>query len=132
LPGIADLVLFPFLHKGTRTTFGDFRSTVPWRVAGSRVERMSMEQISAEGDKRDKEYAAIARRPGVAKVLAEHSKGPDDIKRVANELTRVGLGYRIPTKLSRTPNCSTNTIVWKRTVGRNGRSPASTLVSLAT
>jgi hypothetical protein len=103
LPVVGDLVLFPVLRKGTMTTFGDFRATVPWRLADTSPDQKSLDQIIAEGDKRDREYLLIAQRPAVAKVLADHSKAADDIKRVANDLTLSGLGYRIPRKVVSDP-----------------------------
>lgn len=103
LPIVADLLLFPLLRKGTMTTFGDFRSAVPWRGVGGDAGEMSLERIFAKGDERDQRYYEIARQPAIAKVLLDYGKPPEDVKRIANMLTLEGLGYRIPLKIVSDP-----------------------------
>jgi len=58
---------------------------------------------AAEGEARDRQFAQIACRPAIARVLAEHGRPPEDVKRIANMLITEGVGFRIPLKVVSDP-----------------------------
>jgi len=60
---------------------------------------------AAEGEARDRQFAQIACRPAIARVLAEHGRPPEDVKRIANMLITEGVGFRIRSRLFRTRRC---------------------------
>lgn len=102
MPLLADFLLFPWLRRGSRTTFSDFRSCTPWR-AGPKPP-MTIEQLLSWGERGDAECAAIASRPDISTVLAAHGKDAEDIKRIEGDLMKIGLGARIPRKVVSDPS----------------------------
>jgi hypothetical protein len=100
-PIAADLVLFPKLHKGSMTTFRDFRSIVP-RTSGPDPRNINLADLEArmmKPDPRDQQLVVIERRAEIATVLARRGKPPGDLIRIEHALIRMSLGYRIPRKI---------------------------------
>lgn len=109
-PFLFDLLLFPTMHKGSMTSFWDFRSIVPWRRVGPDYSRMSAAQLEdlllasvLKPDPRDQELALLAQRPAISKVLENRGKALSDLQRVEHTLIGYGLGHRIPRKVVSNP-----------------------------